>query len=209
MAEVIRTLIITMEGKTYEQGAEICNFTDEQNAVLEELMSPQYISMYMELCGMNTFCGLTPEQLAQLVNDLPSGELGSVIVEYALSRLGDPYSQAKRGQGNYVDCSYLVRWCYQQAGINQFTAGTAAEQARYCVDNSLTIAKSDLQAGDLIFWSFNTNGRFLNITHVGIYAGNGMVIDASSSRGMVVYRPLFGESSIVVCGRPHNFISHY
>jgi hypothetical protein len=43
----------------------------------------------------------------------------------------------------------------------------------------------------------------MNITHVGIYAGSGMVIDASSSRGMVVYRPIFGESNIVVCGRPH------
>ena len=43
----------------------------------------------------------------------------------------------------------------------------------------------------------------MDITHVGIYAGDGMVIDASSSRGMVVYRPIFGESSIVVCGRPH------
>ena len=201
--EVMRILMITMEGKTYEQGAKIYKFTDEQNKVLEELMSPDYISMYMELCGMDTYNGLTPEQLAQLLNDLPSGKLGSVIVEYALSRLGDPYSQKKRGQGNYVDCSYFARWCYQQAGISSFTAGTAAEQARYCVDNALTIAKENLQVGDLIFWSFNTNGRFMDITHVGIYAGSGYVIDASGSRGMVVYRPIFGEGNIVVCGRPH------
>ena len=201
--EIYRTLIITMECKTYIEGSEIYRFTDEQFEVLEEIMSPQYIAMYMELCGMDTFNGLTPDQLAQLINDLPEGELGSVIVEYALSRLGHPYSQALRGQGNYVDCSYFARWCYQQAGVSNFTAGTAAEQARYCVNNNLSISKSDLQAGDLIFWSFNTNGRFMDITHVGIYAGDGMVIDASSSRGMVVYRPMFGESSIVVCGRPH------
>jgi len=201
--EIYRTLIITMECKTYVDGAEIYNFTDEQIEVLEEMMSPQYIAMYMELCGMDTFNGLTPEQLSQLINNLPEGELGSVIVEYALSRLGHPYSRSLRGQGNYVDCSYLARWCYQQAGVDHFTAGTAAEQTRYCVNNSLCIAKSDLQIGDLIFWSFNTNGRFMNVTHVGIYAGDGMVIDASGSRGMVVYRPIFGESSIVACGRPH------
>ena len=201
--EVIRTLIISMEGDTYEQGAMIYNFSDEQNSVLSELMLPEYLSMFMELCGMDAFNGLTQGQLVHLVNDLPSGELGSVIVEYALSRLGDPYSQGKRGQGSYVDCSYLARWCYQQAGVIHFTAGTAAEQARYCVNNNLSISKSDLQVGDLIFWSFNPNGRFMDITHVGIYAGNGYVIDASSSRGMVVYRPIFGESSIVVCGRPH------
>ena len=149
--EIYRTLIITMECKTYVEGSEIFRFTDEQFEVLEEMMSPQYIAMYMELCGMDTFNGLTPEQLAQLINDLPEGELGSVIVEYALSRLGHPYSQALRGQGNYVDCSYFARWCYQQACVISFTAGTAAEQARYCVNNSLSISKSDLQAGDLIF----------------------------------------------------------
>lgn len=43
----------------------------------------------------------------------------------------------------------------------------------------------------------------MNITHVGIYAGDGYVIDASSSRGMVVYRPIFGESSIIAYSRPH------
>ena len=201
--EIYRTIIITMECKTYIEGSEIYHFTNGQYEVLEEMMAPQYIAMYMELCGMDTFNGLNTEQLAQLINDLPEGELGSVIVEYALSRLGHPYSQSLRGQGNYVDCSYLARWCYQQAGVSSFTAGTAAEQARYCVNNGLSTSKTDLQVGDLIFWSFNTNGRFMDITHVGIYAGDGMVIDASSRRGMVVYRPIFGESSIVVCGRPH------
>jgi len=170
---------------------------------LDELMSAEYYPMFMELCGMDTYIGLTPEQLQNLINDLPAGTLGGEIVKYAASRLGDPYSQALRGQGSYVDCSYLARWCYQQAGVTSFTAPTAAAQAKYCVNNRLTVAKSDLQPGDLIFWSFNTNGRFMNITHVGIYAGNGMVIDASYSRGMVVYRPIFASANQVCYGRPH------
>ncbi len=201
--EVYRILIISIDSKTYEKGAEIFNMSGEQSEVLEELMTLDYLPMFMQICGMDIFTGLTSEQMMNLINDLPAGRLGSVIVEYALSRLGDPYSQPKRGQGGYVDCSYLTRWCYQQAGVSSFTAGTAAEQARYCVENNLNIVYSALQPGDLIFWSFNTNGRFMNITHTGIYAGNGYVIDASSSRGMVVYRPMFGVSSIVVCGRPH------
>ena len=200
--EIHRTLIISIESMTYEQGAEEYGFNNNQLDLLNELMSPEYYSMFMEICGMDSFNGLTPEQAAQLINDLPEGVLGSEIVKYALSRLGDPYSQAKRGQNSYVDCSYLTRWCYQQVGINTLPS-TAAEQARYCVNNNLTIAKSALQPGDLIFWSFNTNGRFMNITHTGIYAGNGMVIDASSSRGMVSYREIFGSSSQVLYGRPH------
>ena len=201
--EIYRTLIISIECKTYEDGIELYNMSDEQIEILEELMTPDYIPMFMEICDMDSYIGLTSEQMANLINDLPEGELGSDIVEYAISRLGHPYSQPKRGQGNYVDCSYLARWCYQQAGVTHFTAGTAAEQTRYCVNNGLCVAYSDLQPGDLIFWSFNANGRFMNVTHVGIYAGDGYVIDASSNRSMVVYRPVFGESSIVACGRPH------
>ena len=201
--EIFRTLTIHIESSTYSETAELYGFTDHQNALLDELMSAEYYPMFMELCGMDTYIGLTPEQLQNLINDLPTGTRGSEIVKYAASRLGDPYSQALRGQGSYVDCSYLARWCYQQAGVTSFTAPTAAAQAEYCVNNRLTVAKSDLQPGDLIFWSFNTNGRFMNITHVGVYAGNGMVIDASYSRGMVVYRPIFASKNQVCYGRPH------
>ena len=201
--EIFRTLIIHIDSSTYSQGADLYGFSNHQVELLDELMSAEYYPMFMELCGMDTYIGLTPEQLQNLINDLPSGTLGSEIVKYAASRLGDPYSQALRGQGSYMDCSYLARWCYQQAGVTSFTAPTAAAQAEYCVNNRLTIAKSDLQPGDLIFWSFNTNGRFMNITHVGVYAGNGMVIDASYSRGLVVYRPIFASANQVCYGRPH------
>ena len=34
-----------------------------------------------------------------------------------------------------------------------------------------------------MFWSHQPNGRFMNITHVGVYAGAGKVIDASYSKG--------------------------
>lgn len=200
---IIRTLIITTSSRIYEDGIKLYNFDEDKIALLDELMSPEYYPLFMELCGRNSFIGLTPEQLSQLINNLPTGTKGGDIVRYALSRLGDPYSQARRGQGDFVDCSYLTRWCYQQAGVSHFTAGTAAEQTRYCIINGYTIAYSNLQPGDLIFWSFNVNGRFMNVTHTGIYAGDGMVVDASGSRGMVVYRPIFGLDNIVACARPH------
>lgn len=134
------------------------------------------------------------------VYDLPANGNGSDIVQLALSRLGHPYSQALRGTGNYVDCSYLTLWCYRQIGIS--LPGTAAEQGRYMVEHNLTVAKESLQPGDLVFWSHKPNGRYMNITHVGIYAGDGMVVDASYSKGKVVYRPLFDNDKQVLYGRP-------
>lgn len=132
--------------------------------------------------------------------DLPASEAGNKVVELAMSRLGDPYSQNYRGRGNYVDCSYLTMWCYRQAGIA--IPGTAAEQGRYMVEHNLTIARENLQPGDLVFWSYKPNGRFMNITHVGVYAGNGKVVDASYSKGKVVYRNLFDSNKQVLYGRP-------
>jgi len=143
----------------------------------------------------------TAEELANLYHNLPTGELGSEVVKMAMTRLGDPYSQEKRGQGSYVDCSYLTMWCYKQLGIT--IPGTASEQGRFCVNNGLTIAKKDLVPGDLVFWSHKPNGRFMNITHVGVYAGDGKVIDASFSKGVVVYRNLFDSDKQVLYGRPH------
>jgi cell wall-associated NlpC family hydrolase len=59
-----------------------------------------------------------------------------------------------------------------------------------------------MQPGDLIFFSYGPNGRFLDIGHVAIYAGDGKVVEAASTRLGVVYRPLQGKSSIVMIGRP-------
>lgn len=132
--------------------------------------------------------------------DLPASEAGGRVVELAMSRLGHPYSQAYRGRGNYVDCSYLTMWCYRQVGIA--IPGTAAEQGRYMAEHNLTISKASLQPGDLVFWSHKPNGRFMNITHVGIYAGDGRVVDASYSKGKVVYRNLFDNDKQVLYGRP-------
>ena len=60
---------------------------------------------------------------------------------------------------------------------------------------------SDLQIGDLLF--FSTNGKAVG--HTGIYIGGGEMIDASSSNGKVVQRSCFTsfwEANFVVARRP-------
>jgi cell wall-associated NlpC family hydrolase len=68
------------------------------------------------------------------------------------------------------------------------------------VDNGLTISHNDLVPGDLVFFSHDANRQFMDTTHVAIYAGDGYIVDASSSKGQV-YRKLF--SGQVLYGRPH------
>lgn len=134
------------------------------------------------------------------VLDLPTGKTGVEAVRLALTRLGDPYSQELRGQGNYTDCSYLTLWVYRKLEIR--LPATAAAQAEYLVEKGLTVSKARLAPGDLVFWSHKPNGRYRNITHVGIYAGEGKVVDASSSKGQVVYRKLFEADKQVLYARP-------
>lgn len=194
-------LHITVSSKTAEQQANSYHFTNEQMDIMEEMMSGEFRPLMLAMLGKEADIGLTPRQLADVGQHLPEGEPGSEVVKLALTRLGDPYSQPKAGQGDFTDCSYLVQWVYQQLGIN--LPRTAAEQAKFSVENGLTVSAADLVPGDLVFWSYEQNGRFMDITHVGIYAGEGKVIDASSSRGQVVYRNLFDSDKQVLFGRPH------
>lgn len=192
-------LHINIISKTAEQQAGDYGFTEDQAGIMEEMLSSQFSPLMLELLGIDASTGLSPEQLEALYHDLPIGEGGAEIVRLALSRLGGPYSQPKAGQGDYTDCSYFARWCYQQIGIN--LPRTAAAQAEYCVNSGLAVSPGNLSPGDLNFFSHEENGRFMNITHVSICAGNGYIVDASLSRGQVVYREMIGGD--VLYGRTY------
>ena len=192
-AEPYRKLIITVSVNSMDHlaGAEYYRFTDDQREALAAMMEPQMLPMYAELVGVDLLGGFEGS-IADIVSGLPVGEKGTEIVTAALTRLGHPYSQDHRGEGNYVDCSSLVQWAYRQAGIS--IPGTSVAQAQYCANNGLNIGHSELAPGDLVFWSKTTCdcGRWNEIHHVGVYIGDNRVIEASSSKGCVIVRELWG-----------------
>lgn len=199
-AQPKRKLILTLTSRSWDDVEDDYHLNDEQQAMLQELMSKAYFKEFATLLGIDPTTGLSPSDLVDLINNLPYDDIGAEIVKVGLTRLGDPYSQPKAGQGDYVDCSYFARWCYRQVGIDVLPR-TAAAQAKYCYENDLTIAKEDLKPGDLIFFDGNKS-RWMEIGHVAIYAGDGMIVDASSSRGQVVYRKLW-SSGQVMYARPY------
>ena len=179
-------------------------FTEEETEILRYLMSPEVLENIEGLTGGYGSPGagsLTPEEAERL--NL-GGDVGSQAVKNALARLGKPYSQAKRDSGDYYDCSSLTYYSYKEAGITLSYHGsnTAASQGQLLSDRGCEIAYEDIQPGDLIFYSFTRNGRYKNISHVAVYAGNGYLVDASSSKGYVVFRPVYSTGKIVMCGRP-------
>jgi hypothetical protein len=181
---------ITVSNLRYVQMLSKYPLDSFQNDMIEFLMSPDMAPTWADI-EIDFGGSMTANiDVNSIINDLPAGSLGSVIVKAALTRLGDPYNMELRGQGNYVDCSYLVQWVCAQAGIS--IPGTAAEQARYCINAGKVIDESSLQPGDLIFWSYPNNprvaGRFMDVGHVAIFVKNGMMIEAAPSAGRVTYR---------------------
>lgn len=180
------------------------SFTEEEAEILRFLMSPEVLGNVEGLTGGYGSAGagsLTPEEAERL--DL-GGDTGSQAVKNALARLGKPYSQAERDSGDYYDCSSLTYYSYKEAGISLSYHGsnTAAAQGQLLSDRGCEVDYEDIQLGDLIFYSFTRNGRYQNISHVAVYAGNGYLVDASSSKGCVVFRPVYSVGKIVLCGRP-------
>jgi cell wall-associated NlpC family hydrolase len=99
----------------------------------------------------------------------PSGSGARAAVAAALSKVGAPYSYGSTGPSSF-DCSGLTSWAMRQAGI----AIPRTSFAQYGVGS--TVSKSDIQAGDLVF--FNTAGP--GASDVGIATSATTVVSATT-----------------------------
>lgn len=91
----------------------------------------------------------------------------SDVVVTAMGYLGKPYVYGKSSLDGGFDCSGFVLSLYQRS-LGHTLPRTAAQQA----GATSTIARKDLEPGDLVF--FNTLRR--QYSHVGIYIGEGRFI---------------------------------
>lgn len=75
------------------------------------------------------------------------------------------------------DCSGYVRYVFSELGVNSLARSSSS-----MYEQGESVDKSDLLAGDLVF--FNTSGS--GISHVGIYIGSGKFIHSSTSNGVTI-----------------------
>lgn len=101
---------------------------------------------------------------------------GTSALAAGLTRVGDPYVWGATGPRQF-DCSGLVQWAFKQVGKN--VPRTSSQQAAY----GTPVAKKDMQPGDVIFF-------YPDISHVGIYAGNGLMLHASTFGVPVAVAPI-------------------
>jgi len=112
-----------------------------------------------------------------------ASSLRDSIVSLARAQIGTRYKHGGASPQRGFDCSGLVQ--YVMARFAMIVPRTAKAQAAVGVpverDTSL------LRPGDLLTFASNTKA---NISHIGIYIGNGRFIHASSVAGRVIESPL-------------------
>ena len=90
----------------------------------------------------------------------------ATVIQAALSRIGSPYVWGGSGP-NQFDCSGLVMWSFQQAGISLPHSSQALAQG------GQPVSRDQMQPGDLVTY-------YSDASHVAIYIGDGMMVHAST-----------------------------
>ena len=117
----------------------------------------------------------TPKPTAK-TTPKPSGV--EKFISIAETKVGCKYVRGAKGP-NQFDCSGFVFWCLYQAGVKQ--SYMTSIMWRTCTKYKRINSMSSLKRGDVLVFK----GSSMATGHVGIYLGNGKMIDASSSRGQV------------------------
>lgn len=136
---------------------------------LEEVPGIQDVPGYSDYVVQNNTAGGSSAPAA------PASE-GQRIVEIAQSKIGAPYVYGASGP-NAFDCSGFTSWVYAQVG-KQIPRTSQAQASA-----GTPVAYNDLQPGDIV--SF-----YGGASHVGIYIGDGKIIDALNSGTPVGVRTL-------------------
>ncbi|MFF9219972.1 C40 family peptidase [Streptomyces viridosporus] len=111
-------------------------------------------------------------------------------LSFARAQIGKPYVWGATGPGSY-DCSGLTQAAWKAAGVT--LPRTTYDQ----VNAGTTVPVSQARPGDLVFF-------YDDVTHVGVYVGNGKMIHAPKPGTYVREESIYydGESSIHSVVRP-------
>ncbi|OFW59659.1 MAG: hypothetical protein A2133_00945 [Actinobacteria bacterium RBG_16_64_13] len=112
---------------------------------------------------------------------VPESASTSDVVAVAMQYLGSPYVWAGASPSGF-DCSGFVMYVYRKVGVNL----PHSSRLQYGVGQP--VSRSDLRPGDLVFF-------FSPISHVGIYIGDGKMINAAGTGKGVRIDSIWGSYS--------------
>lgn len=107
----------------------------------------------------------------------PDRDVGSIVVNAALTRVGAPYAWAAMGPDAF-DCSGLVVWSFHQAGL------TLPRSSQALASGGQPVPLDQMRPGDVI-------SLFPDASHVGIYVGDGRMVHAQFEGAPVIVESLY------------------
>ncbi len=119
---------------------------------------------------------------------------GDIAANWALSQLGRPYQWGGAGPDSY-DCSGLTMDAWARAGVQ------IAHWTGFQWESGPHVPLNELQRGDLLFYATNTSDPS-TIHHVGIYIGNGMMVDAPYTGAFVRIDGMYSPGGLIGAVRP-------
>ncbi|HJP79700.1 MAG TPA: NlpC/P60 family protein [Pseudonocardiaceae bacterium] len=157
--------------------------TNAANALVAQIHQEQNQLAPLIQQAQNAEKKVAPSALKQSLNPndfiAPPGAAGTAI-RTAEAQIGKPYVWAAAGPGSF-DCSGLMLYSWAAAGIS--LPHSSQEQSTM----GAYVPLSQLQPGDLIFFGSSSS----TIHHVGMYVGNGDMVDAPNSGEDVKIQPIF------------------
>lgn len=122
-----------------------------------------------------------PSRIAAAADaELP--EATKLLMAEADTWLGTPYRYGAAERGRGADCSGFVMAAYANALALKLPR-SSREQMEWCAPVKGGVKKA--VPGDLVFFA---TGKKNKVSHVGIYLGNGQVVHASTSKGVIISR---------------------
>jgi peptidoglycan DL-endopeptidase CwlO len=100
-----------------------------------------------------------------------------IAIQYAMAQVGKAYVYGAAGPSAF-DCSGLMMMAWRQAGISL----PHSSSADYGIGRH--VSSSELQPGDLVFY-------YSPISHVAMYIGNGLIVEAANPSAGVRVSPVF------------------
>ena len=114
---------------------------------------------------------------AALADEPAPNATAAAAVRTALGQIGKPYRWGATGPATF-DCSGLTRFAYAHAGLS------LPRTSRQQWSAGRHVQVPDLRPGDLVFWAHDPADPS-TIHHVGMYAGQGLMVHAPHTGALV------------------------
>jgi peptidoglycan DL-endopeptidase CwlO len=153
------------------------NETKDKLAQAQQVLNSLTAAQRAQIQQQDTVAASRASTRVDLGNAKPASGRAAAAFAAAQTRIGMPYVYGATGPSAF-DCSGLTSWAYAQAGVS--IPRTSQEQANA---GTRIYSESQLEVGDLVIF-------YGDYHHVGLYAGNGMVLHAPRPGSSVRYESI-------------------